>query len=72
MDRTRVLAEVQKTVSILKESGWWELASFDPFWEKTHAFIIETLAQENPPIVQEMNARYMAERYFNVFGAFHA
>ena len=64
--REQVLAKAQKNISIFKESGFWDSISKDPFWEKTHKFVIETLSRENPSINDEMNARYMAEQYLKV------
>ena len=70
MPREQVLTRAQKNASIFKESGYWDtLCCIDPFWEKTHKFIIDTLSQEAPNITDEMNARYMAEQYFKVVGA---
>lgn len=67
--REQVLTRTQKNVSIFKETGYWGGLCLDPFWEKTHKFIIDTLSQETPGITDEMNARYMAEQYFKVIGA---
>ena len=67
--KAQVLARAQKSVSIFKESGFWEGLSADPFWEKTHQFVVETLSQESPSIGDEMNARYMAEVFLKVPGA---
>ena len=69
MPREQVLTGTQKNVSIFKESGYWDSLCLDPFWPKTHKFIIDTLSQETPGITDEMNARYMAEEYFKVAGA---
>ena len=69
MPKEQVLTRTQKNVSIFKESGYWEGLSADPFWVKTHEFIIDALSKDNPAITDEMNARYMAEQYFKVVGA---
>lgn len=69
MPKEQVLVKAQKNVSIFKESGYWEGLSADPFWEKTHRFVVETLSQESPNVTDEMNARYMAEVYLKVPGA---
>ncbi len=67
--REQVLTRTQKNISIFKESGYWDTLCLDPFWEKTHKFIVDTLSQEAPGITDEMNTRYMAEQYFKVIGA---
>lgn len=69
MSREHVLTRAQKNISIFKESGCWDVLCRDPFWVKAHKFVIDTLSQEPPDIVAELNARYMAEQYLKVVGA---
>ena len=73
MTDIEVLTQVQHVVSVMKEPGahWvrWEDLCFDPFWEKTHRFIVDTLSS-SADAQQRMNARYMAERYFGVEAGF--
>ena len=69
MPKEQVLTKAQKNISIFKESGFWDTLCLDPFWPKTHKFIVDTLSQESPSTGDEMNARYMAEQYLKVFGA---